>query len=85
MVWKKAIEVISEVYAITKHFPSEERFGLSSQMQRAAVSITANIAEGHSRGTRNDYAHFLDMANGSVAELETLLTVARKLSPEFNN
>lgn len=80
VVWQKAIEIVSEVYAITKSFPSEERFGLSSQMQRAAVSIAANIAEGHGRGTRIDYAHFLDMANGSVAELETLLTVTRKLS-----
>lgn len=49
-------------------------------MQRAAVSIAANIAEGHGRGTRNDYAHFLDMANGSIAELETFFIIVRKLA-----
>lgn len=68
------------VYSLTKRFPASERFGLCSQMQRAAVSIAANIAEGHGRRTRNDYAHFLDMANGSIAELETLLTIAKKLA-----
>ena len=80
IVWQKAIDVISQIYALTKRFPAEERYGLSSQMQRAAVSIAANIAEGHGRGTRNDYAHFLDMANGSVSELKTLLVIAANLS-----
>ena|SRR3989344_3438287 len=80
LIWQKAIVVISDVYEITKKFPSEERFGLTSQMQRAAVSIAANITEGHGRGTRSDYAHFLDMAHGSISELETLLTVTRNLS-----
>lgn len=79
-VWQKAIDVVDAVYAVTKKFPSHEQFGLVSQMQRAAVSIAANIAEGHGRGTRNDYAHFLDIAHGSVAELETLLTIAKKLA-----
>ena len=80
IVWQKSIDLVVLVYAATKQFPSDERFGLSSQMQRASVSIAANIAEGHGRGTRSDYAHFLDMANGSVAEVETILTIARKLS-----
>ena len=80
LVWQKAINIITDVYTATKKFPSEERFGLSSQVQRAAVSIAANIAEGHGRGTRNDYAHFLDMANGSISELETLFIIVRKLS-----
>ena len=80
LVWQKAIDITADAYKITKTFPSEERFGLSSQMQRAAVSIAANIAEGHGRGTRADYAHFLDMANGSVAELETLFIIVRKLA-----
>ncbi len=80
IVWQKAIGVVTDVYLTTKKFPSEERFGLSSQMQRAAVSIAANIAEGHGRGTRSDYAHFLDMSNGSVSELETLFIIVRKLS-----
>ena len=80
IVWQKSIDLVTAIYAATKQFPSDERFGLVSQMQRASVSIAANIAEGHGRGTRNDYAHFLDMANGSVAEVETLLTIAKKLS-----
>ena len=79
-VWQKSIDVVAAIYEITEYLPPQERFGLSSQMQRAAVSIAANIAEGHGRGTRSDYAHFLDMANGSVAELETLLTIASKLA-----
>src|SRR3990167_4326913 len=80
LIRQKAIVIISDVYRMTKKFPSEERFGLVSQMQRAAVSIAANIAEGHGRGTRSDYAHFLDIANGSVMEVETLLTIAKRLS-----
>ena len=79
-VWQKAMDVVAATYAITRSFPAHERFGLSSQMQRAAVSIAANIAEGRGRGTRTDYAHFLDMSNGSVAEMETLLTIAARLS-----
>ena len=79
-VWQKSIDLVLDVYKLTAKFPSHERFGLSSQMQRAAVSIPANTAEGHARGTRNDFAHFLDMANGSVAELDTLLAIACKLS-----
>lgn len=80
LVWQKSIDLVVLVYALSKKFPAEERYGLSSQIQRAAVSIAANIAEGHGRGTRSDYAHFLDMANGSVAEVETLLTIVKKLS-----
>lgn len=79
LVWQKAVETVADIYAVTRKFPSEERFGLTSQVQRAAVSVAANIAEGHGRGTRSDYAHFLDMANGSVAELETLFIIVRKL------
>jgi four helix bundle protein len=80
LVWQKSIDITTEVYRVAKMFPPEERFGLASQMQRAAVSVAANIAEGHGRGTRNDYAHFLDMAHGSLAELETLFVIVRKLS-----
>jgi four helix bundle protein len=80
LVWQKGVDVVTAVYTMSKRFPPEECFALSLQIQRAVVSIVANIAEGHGRGTRNDYAHFLDMANGSIAEVETLLTVARNLS-----
>ena len=80
IVWQKSIDLVANIYSITEKLPSHERFGLSSQLQRAAVSIAASIAEGHGRGTRADYAHFLDMANGSVAEVETLITICKKLS-----
>lgn len=79
-MWQKGINLVVQIYKLTEKFPSHERFGLSSQMQRAAVSIPANIAKGHARGTRADYAHFLDMANGSIAELDTLLAISAKLS-----
>ena len=66
------------VYAITEEFPVRERFGLSAQMRRAAVSVPSNIAEGHARGTRA-YVQFLLIASGSNAELDTQLTLARAL------
>ena len=79
IVWQKSIALVTEVYRLTKKFPSEERFSLTSQIRRAAASIPANIAEGNGRGTRKDYAHFLHIAHGSAAELETLLTIAQNL------
>ncbi len=65
-----------EVYAYTKKLPSEERFGLSSQLQRCGVSIPSNIAEGSKRGTHKDFCQFLRVASGSAAELETQLELA---------
>jgi four helix bundle protein len=76
IVWQKSMALANAAYELTERFPKEERFGLSSQIQRAAVSIPANIAEGHGRGTRMDYAHFLDISNGSLSELETLILLA---------
>ena len=67
------------VYGITALFPRVERFGLSSQMQRAAVSIPSNIAEGNARQSRRDYARFIAMASGSAAELQTQLLLAQDL------
>lgn len=78
-VWKKAMDLVAGVYGLSKRFPSEERFGLTSQLQRAAVSIPANIAEGHARKHRGDYLHHLSIARGSLAELETHLTIAVRL------
>ncbi len=80
IVWQKAVELVTDVYRLTKNFPVDEKFALTSQVQRAAVSIPANIAEGNGRGTRKDYGHFLHIAHGSAAELETLLLIARKLA-----
>ena len=64
--WQKAIQFADLVYHITKAFPGDERFGLTTQMRRAAVSISSNIAEGASRHSRDDYARFLEIATGSL-------------------
>jgi len=73
------MSLVLEVYRITKRFPQEERFGLASQLRRAAVSVPSNIAEGHARTTRGEYKHFLSIARGSVAEVEVQLTLAEGL------
>lgn len=78
-VWKKAIEMVTLVYEVTKQFPSEERFGLTSQIRRAAVSIPANIAEGAARQTDKEFNQFLSIAQGSSSELETELLIAKNL------
>ncbi len=80
MVWQKAIELVTEIYKITRAFPKDEVFGLVSQMQRAAVSIPSNIAEGHERNSDKEFAQFLCIARGSLAELETQIIIAEKLS-----
>ena len=80
VAWQKAMDLVQDVYAITARFPSEEKFGLVSQLRRAAVSIPSNIAEGYSRRTRSDYIHFLDIARGSANEVETQLLIAIRLS-----
>ena len=68
-VWQKAIGFADLVYTLTRSFPSEERFGLTNQMRRAAVSVSSNVAEGSSRISRNDFARFLELATGSVFEV----------------
>ncbi len=78
-VWKKSMDLVIEAYELTKDFPAEEKYGLSSQFQRAAVSIPSNIAEGYGRKYRGDYIHHLCIARGSLTELETLLTIAVRL------
>ncbi len=78
-VWNRAISLTLEVYRITEHFPHAERFGLTSQLRRAAVSVASNIAEGHARTTRGEYKHFLSIARGSVVEIEVQLTLAEQL------
>lgn len=79
VVWQKSIELVIEVYASTAHFPKEERYGLTSQMRRASVSIPSNIAEGSKRGTRKDFRNFLINSFGSGAELETQVKIAKRL------
>ena len=79
IAWQKSIQLTRIVYQVTKAMPDAERFGLISQMRRAAVSIASNIAEGNARQTLSDYIHFLVIAHGSLAELETQITIAREL------
>ena len=78
-VWQKAMDLVEQVYFLTTRFPSEEKFGLVSQMRRAAVSIPANIAEGYGRTHRGDYLHHLSISRGSLLELQTHLEIAMRL------
>jgi four helix bundle protein len=73
--WQKAIDFADLVYTLTRTFPDEERFGLTSQMRRAAVSISSNMAEGCSRYSRDDYAHFVEIATGSLFEVVSQSTI----------
>ena len=73
--WNEAIEFADLVYSLTRNFPAEERFGLTNQMRRAAVSISSNIAEGSSRTSRADYARFIEIATGSVFEVVSQSTI----------
>ncbi|MDN5924760.1 MAG: four helix bundle protein [Xanthomonadales bacterium] len=78
-VWQLAMALAKRVYELCAQFPREERYGLSSQMQRCAVSIPSNIAEGNARASTKDYARFVSMASGSSAELQTQLLLSREL------
>ncbi|MAO22656.1 MAG: four helix bundle protein [Phycisphaerae bacterium] len=77
--WKEARSLVRSVYISTRLFPNEERFGLTSQIRRCAVSVPSNIAEGYGRGSRNDYSRFLRIARGSLFELETQMLLAHDL------
>lgn len=78
-VWRKAVDLTTEVYRATRCFPDEEKFGLTSQIRRAAVSIPANIAEGWGRGTTREYLRFLLISRASLMELETHGTISTRL------
>lgn len=78
-VWNRAIDFVTRIYGITTKFPEIEKFGLISQMRRAAVSIPSNIAEGAGRQSKREFRQFLSIAQGSSAELETQLIISRNL------
>src|SRR3989344_1769740 len=79
IVWQKALRLAIEIYSVSKNFPKEELYGLTSQIRRAAFSIPANIAEGYARRHLGEYLQFLGIAFGSGAELETQLIIAREI------
>lgn len=78
-VWQKAMDLVIEIYNLTKLFPDSEKFGLVSQLNRSAVSIPSNIAEGAGRNSPKEFYQFSGIANGSLAELETQLEISNRL------
>src|SRR5712671_4078885 len=78
-VWKAAMDLVEQVYVLTQTFPKHEMYGLAGQMQRAAVSVPSNIAEGHTRTHSKEYIHHLSIARASLAELQTQLEIALRL------
>lgn len=79
VVWQKAMELAKEVYLVTQNFPADERFGLTSQIRRAVVSIASNIAEGQGRASTGEFRQFLGHARGSLYEVETQIQLANNL------
>jgi four helix bundle protein len=79
-VWQSGMDLVVGIYELTRTLPKSEVYGLSSQMQRAAVSVPANIAEGHTRSSLKEYLHFLSIARSSLAEVETYLELMQRLS-----
>ena len=80
VAWQKSMDLVTAVYRASQGFPKEEIFGLVSQIRRSAVSVPSNIAEGHARTSRKEFQYFLSNARGSLAELETQLTIAHQLT-----
>lgn len=77
-VWQRSMSLVEVVYRLTKDFPKEELYGLTSQLRRASVSIPANIAEGNGRSSRREYAHFISIAFGSAREIDTLMELVER-------
>ncbi len=78
--WKKGIGVVTEIYALTKRFPDSEKFGIVSQLRRAAVSVPTNVAEGAARHNDREFLQFLYISSGSLSEIDTLLTISKELN-----
>src|SRR3989304_7977821 len=79
LVWQRGMQLVGKVYELTGKFPNNELYGIINQMQRAAISIPANIAEGHARSSTKEFLHHISITRGSLAELETFLTLAVQL------
>jgi four helix bundle protein len=79
LVWQRAIEMSLAIYKLTASFPTAERYGLTSQLRRASVSVASNIAEGYGRSTRGEYVLFLGHARGSICEIQTQIVIASAL------
>ena len=79
IAWRKAMDLVTDIYLVTKAFPRDEQYGLTSQLRRAAVSVPSNIAEGQARFSRKEFHHFLSHARGSLVEIETQVTIAQNL------
>ena len=80
LVWQKSMLMVTDIYKLSKTFPVEEIYGLTSQLRRCAISIPSNIAEGYGRNSTNDYIRFLNIATGSLYELQTQLEISLNLS-----
>ena len=79
IAWRKAMDLVTEIYRVTQFFPRDELYGLTNQLRRAAVSVPSNIAEGQARFSRKEFHHFLSHARGSLVEIETQMTIAQNL------
>ena len=78
-VWQKSMDLVIEIYNLTKNFPNDERYRLTDQMKRAVISVPSNIAEGHGRNSDKDFIKFLTISRGSLIELETQIEICRRL------
>ena len=79
-VWQESMNLVKEIYLVTFNFPSNEKYGLTNQLRRSAVSVPSNIAEGAGRNTKGEFKNFLGNANGSLFELETQLIISKNLN-----
>ena len=79
IAWQKAMDLVTQIYQVTRQFPRDERFGLISQLRRAAVSVPSNLAEGFARNSRNELHHFVGQARGSLSEVETQIELSKRL------
>ena len=79
VAWQVAVELVSDIYKLSASFPHTEQYGLTSQLRRAAISVPSNIAEGAARTSKKEFLHFLSVARGSLSEIDTQLTIAKRL------